>query len=184
MSAFALFDTPIGRCALLWRGGLVTGAALPGPELHATIASRWPGAIGAEPPPEIAAVVDDVRRLLSGDKIDLADVAVELGGIEQFERHVLEATRRIPPGETRTYGDLAREIGTPGAARAVGRALGRNPIPIVIPCHRVLAASGSGGFSAPGGASTKMKMLEIEGARRAGELELFERLPWALPPAR
>jgi methylated-DNA-[protein]-cysteine S-methyltransferase len=97
---------------------------------------------------------------------------------------VLEATLSIPVGETRTYGEIAKAVGAPGASRAVGRALGANPIPIIVPCHRVLAADGrSGGFSAPGGSSTKLKMLEIEGARRGSEPQLFERLPWRAKPA-
>jgi len=112
-------------------------------------------------------------------------VPVDIESLQPFERAVLKATRRIPLGETRTYGEIARDLGAPGAARAVGRALGANPVPIVIPCHRVLAASGSGGFSAPGGAATKMKMLEIEGARRGdAEPALFDDLPWAVRPAR
>jgi methylated-DNA-[protein]-cysteine S-methyltransferase len=156
---------------------------LPEPGLAGTIERRWPGAIETAPSPVISAVIEAVAALLSGEKTDLAGAPVDLSSLQPFERSVLEATRLIPPGETRTYGELARNIGSPGAARAVGRALGANPVPIIIPCHRVLAASGSGGFSAPGGATTKMKMLEIEGARRAGEPTLFEALPWAVRPA-
>jgi methylated-DNA-[protein]-cysteine S-methyltransferase len=106
-----------------------------------------------------------------------------MGDLPAFDRSVLEETRRIPCGETRTYGEIASALGSPGAARAVGSALGRNSIPIIIPCHRVLAASGrSGGFSAAGGTSTKLRILEIEGARRGPEPELFERLRWAVSP--
>ncbi len=185
-SCYALFDTSLGRCALLWRGGLVVGAALPeGDEarLRSSIERRFPGAKEAEPPAGIARAMDRIVALLAGEREDLGDVAVDLASLPEFERLVLQATRRIPCGETRTYGEIAAELGSPGAARAVGRALGRNPVPIIIPCHRVLAAAGrSGGFSAPGGASTKLKMLEIEGARRGAEPELFERLPWAMRP--
>ena len=71
----------------------------------------------------------------------------------------------FPPGTTMSYGEIAREIGEPAAAREVGQALGRNPFPIIVPCHRVLAAGGrTGGFSAKGGVATKFKMLAIEGA--------------------
>jgi methylated-DNA-[protein]-cysteine S-methyltransferase len=84
----------------------------------------------------------------------------------------------------RTYGDIAREIGEPHATQAVGAALGRNPVPIIIPCHRVLGAGGkAGGFSAPGGTATKFRMLEIEGARRPGDPELFETLPLKVKPS-
>ena len=100
-----------------------------------------------------------------------------------FDRSVYEAARRIPRGEVLSYGELAAQIGAPRAAQAVGRALGRNPVPIIVPCHRVLArGGGSGGFTAPGGLATKFRMLEIEGARRAGDPELFPALPLAVGP--
>ncbi|MGZ8287330.1 MAG: methylated-DNA--[protein]-cysteine S-methyltransferase [Allosphingosinicella sp.] len=120
--------------------------------------------------------------LLAGDRTDLGDIKVDPEG-SAFERNVWQAARRIPCGEVRSYGDIAREIGAPGAAQAVGLALGRNPVPIVVPCHRVLAADGrTGGFSAPGGVATKFRILEIEGARRSGEPELFESLPLRVKP--
>jgi methylated-DNA-[protein]-cysteine S-methyltransferase len=184
--AFFIFDTAIGRCALIWRGGLLVGAALPEAseaELQRSIERRFSSCVQAGPPPPIRAAMEAVVRLLSGEKEDLTGFELALGGLPGFDRSVLEEIRRIPCGETRTYGEVATMLGQPGAARAVGRALGRNPIPIIIPCHRVLAASGrSGGFSAPGGASTKLRILEIEGARRGREPELFERLPWAVSP--
>ena len=185
-SGYALFDTSIGRCALLWRGGLVVGAALPEASdeaMRRSLAHRFPGAAEADPPPEGGAAITAVIRLLEGESEDLSAVAVDLSALPEFEQRVLEETRRIPCGETRTYGEIAARLGTAGAARAVGGALGRNPIPIVIPCHRVLAASGrSGGFSAPGGVTTKMKMLQIERARRNAGQELFESLPLATRP--
>ena len=83
----------------------------------------------------------------------------------EFNRRVYAVTRTVPPGETTSYGEVAARIGEPGAAQAVGRALGQNPFPIVVPCHRVVAADGRlTGFSAPGGIDTKRRMLEIEGA--------------------
>ena len=184
--AFTIFRTAIGRCALMWRGGLIVGAALPEvaeAELWASLRRRFPGSAEADPPPFVRAAVEAVVRLLSGKVEDFGAVELETGNLPEFDRSVLDATRGIPCGETRTYGDIASAVGRPGAARAVGRALGRNPIPIIIPCHRVLAASGrSGGFSAPAGASTKLRILEIEGARRGPQPELFERLPWAVSP--
>jgi methylated-DNA-[protein]-cysteine S-methyltransferase len=185
-SGYVLFDTAIGRCALVWRGGLVVGAALPeaSDELaRQSLARRFPGAVESDPPPFAAAAIDRIASLLAGAGTDLGDIAVEAQG-SAFERDVWEAARRIPCGEVRSYGDIAREIGAPGAAQAVGLALGRNPVPIVIPCHRVLAADGrTGGFSAPGGVATKFRILEIEGARRSGEPELFESLPMRVRPA-
>jgi methylated-DNA-[protein]-cysteine S-methyltransferase len=115
----------------------------------------------------------------------LSAIAVDLGEASDFERQVYAAASAIPPGETRTYGELAAAIGAPEAAQAVGRALGRNPCPIIVPCHRIVGADGrSGGFSAPGGASTKLRMLDIERARRGSDASLFEQLPWAMKPDR
>jgi methylated-DNA-[protein]-cysteine S-methyltransferase len=183
---FALFDTAIGRCALVWRGGLVVGAALPegsDERARAGLARRFPGAAEAEPPPFAAAAIARIIGLLAGGRTDLGDIRVDLDG-SAFERNVWQAARRIPCGEVRSYGDIARDIGAPGAAQAVGLALGRNPAPIIVPCHRVLAADGkSGGFSAPGGVATKFRILEIEGARRPGEPELFESLPMRVKPS-
>jgi methylated-DNA-[protein]-cysteine S-methyltransferase len=180
--AFSSFDTPIGRCAIVWRVGFIVGASLPEADdaaLRLSIARRFPDATEAEPSPLIAAAIDAIRRLMDGATEDLANLAVDISALPEFERRVLEETRAIAPGETRTYGEVARSIGAPGAARAVGRALGRNPVPIIIPCHRILAASGkSGGFSAPGGASTKLRLLQLERARRGSEPQLFEHLPW------
>ncbi|MGA9581537.1 MAG: methylated-DNA--[protein]-cysteine S-methyltransferase [Allosphingosinicella sp.] len=184
-SGFALFDTAIGRCALVWRGGFVVGAGLPessDERARESLARRFPGAVEAEPPPFAADAIASIVSLLAGDGTDLGDIKLDPKG-SVFERNVWQAARRIPCGEVRSYGDLAREIGAPGAAQAVGLALGRNPVPILVPCHRVLAADGrSGGFSAPGGVATKFRILEIEGARRTGEPELFESLPMQVKP--
>ena len=85
--------------------------------------------------------------------------------VPDFHRRVYQVARTIPPGKTLTYGDVARRLGDPGAAQAVGQALGRNPFAIIVPCHRVVAAGGRiGGFSANGGAATKRRILAIEGA--------------------
>jgi methylated-DNA-[protein]-cysteine S-methyltransferase len=187
-SGFVFFETAIGRCALLWRGGLVVGAALPERDeaaLRGRLAARFPGAGEARPPAFVAEAAASIVRLLEGEKVDLAAIPVGLDGASRLERGVYAAARRIPCGEVRTYGEIALEIGAPGASQAVGAALGRNPVPIVVPCHRVLAAGGrSGGFSAPGGVATKFRILEIERARRPGETHLFEDLPLAVrPPA-
>jgi methylated-DNA-[protein]-cysteine S-methyltransferase len=182
---FALFDTAIGRCALVWRGGLVVGTALPeasDEKARESLARRFPAAVEGDPPPFVAQAIVQITDLLAGGKTDLGGIKVDPDG-SNFERDVWRAARRIPCGEVRSYGDIAREIGAPGAAQAVGLALGRNPVPILVPCHRVLAADGrSGGFSAPGGVATKFRILEIEGARRPGEPELFESLPMRVKP--
>ena len=183
---FVLFETAIGRCALIWRGGLVAGAALPERDeasLRRRLAARFPDASEALPPRFVAEAMALIVRLLGGEKVELGGIALDLEDASELERKVYDAARRIPCGEIRTYGEIAAEIGAPGAAQAVGAALGRNPVPIVVPCHRVLAAGGrSGGFPAPGGVETKFRMLEIERARRPGEAGLFDDLPLAVKP--
>lgn len=150
------FETPIGRCGI-WCGVRgITRVHLPevAAEDH-----------GVEPPPDVRYAIERITALLRGEPIDLSDIPLDMDGVPEFHRRVYALTQQIPPGETKTYGDIAGELGEPGAARAVGQALGRNPFPIVVPCHRVLAAGGkSGGFSAPGGVTTKRRLLEIEGA--------------------
>jgi methylated-DNA-[protein]-cysteine S-methyltransferase len=189
-AAFALFPTAIGACALVWRGETVIGALLPEASeaseaaTRARLLRRFPDAAETEPSGAIAEAIALIRRLLAGEKVDLAAIPIDLSAADEFERRVYAVTSAIPRGEVRTYGEVAAALGTPGAARAVGAALGRNPIPIIVPCHRVLASGGkSGGFSAPGGTATKFRMLAIEGAKRPGEPELFEALPLAVKPA-
>lgn len=184
---FYLFDTAIGRCALVWRGGLVTGAALPEASdeaMRRQLARRFPGAAEADPAGFVHDAANRIVSLLAGEDADLRGVPLGLEGSE-FEIKVWRAAQGIPCGAVRSYGELAADIGSPGAAQAVGLALGRNPAPILVPCHRILASGGkSGGFSAPGGVATKFRILEIEGARRPGERGLFDSLPLAVRPAR
>jgi len=167
----ALFDTAIGRCGVAWRGDRLRAVQLPERDDQATVrrlTSRLPELADpgpAEPPPPVARAMGAMAALLEGRRDQLLDIELDLDDIGAFERSVYEVTRAIPPGETLTYGEVARRIGEPGAARAVGRALGANPLPIVIPCHRVLGAGGQlVGFSANGGTETKRRMLLIEGA--------------------
>jgi methylated-DNA-[protein]-cysteine S-methyltransferase len=185
--ARATFPTAIGRCAIAWSSRAVVATALPGSDEADTVrhATRhYPEAVEVAPPSWICDVLERIARLLAGKVTHFDDVPLALDGANAFEQQVYRASLAIPHGETRTYGALARAIGQPGAARAVGRALGRNPIPIIIPCHRIVAADGrTGGFSAPGGVSTKMKLLQIERARSGAQSSLFD-LPWAAAPAR
>ena len=168
MHGYALFDTTLGRCAIAWSERGIVATQLPGSDDAATrrrIARALPGAVESPPPPAVAAAIDAITRLLAGEPDDLSSLALDLDGVPEFHRRVYDVARAIPPGETRSYGDLAKALGEPGAAQAVGRALGRNPVPIVVPCHRVLAANGAlHGFSAPGGVATKRRMLALEGA--------------------
>jgi methylated-DNA-[protein]-cysteine S-methyltransferase len=187
-AAFCMFDTAIGVAAVAWRGEALVASWLPEASrgaLEAAVRRRFPEGEQSEPPPAIARVIDAVERLLAGEAQDLGFAELDLDGVPAFEASVWLAARTIPPGETLTYGMLAARIGEPGAARAVGAALGRNRFPIVVPCHRILAATGTGGFSAPGGRDTKLRLLEIERAALPGEAPgLFGALPLRLAPER
>lgn len=175
---FCLFDTVLGPCGLAWTAQALAGVQLPEATPEATRARlrrEHPQAQEGEPPPFARAAAGRVAGLLAGARDDLRDLPLDLEGVPAFHCQVYALARAIPPGEVRTYGELARELGQPGAARAVGQALGANPFAPVVPCHRVLAAGGRpGGFSAEGGARTKLRMLEIEGARLGGEAGLFD----------
>ena len=119
----------------------------------------------ATPPAEIEAAIKRIQALLEGQPADLSMVDLDLADCPEFNRQVYAIARTIPPGATLTYGDIAKQLGGVELSRQVGTALGQNPCPIVVPCHRVLAAGGKpGGFSANGGVVTKLKMLAIEGA--------------------
>jgi methylated-DNA-[protein]-cysteine S-methyltransferase len=119
----------------------------------------------AEPTPEVRRAIVAIVELLAGKPNDLSDVVLDLQGVPEFNRGVYDIARTIPPGKTMTYGDIAKRLGGVELSRDVGQALGHNPCPIVVPCHRVLAAGNKpGGFSANGGVVTKLKMLQIEGA--------------------
>lgn len=166
-SRYCLFDTAIGPCGIAWaiEDDSLTAFELPGP----TPASRLKRLTGHEsadaPPTYVQEQIQRVQQHLDGDLQEFKDVTVDFDGIEPFALQVYDAIRLIPAGEMRTYGEIAKKIGQPKAAQAVGQALGHNPIPLIVPCHRVSAAGGkSGGFSAPGGRNTKARLLGIEGA--------------------
>jgi methylated-DNA-[protein]-cysteine S-methyltransferase len=165
---YTIFDTAIGACALAWGAHGVLAVGLPEADeraLRRRISRAVPGAHEAPPPAEIQRAIDDIVALLEGEPRNLSAIVLDMERVPEFNRRVYAVARTVPPGETITYGEIAERIGERGAAQAVGQALGRNPFPIVVPCHRVLAAGGRlGGFSARGGVATKRRMLAIEGA--------------------
>ncbi len=171
-AGFALFDTGIGRCGIAWgAAGVVLCVQLPEERDTATRARlrrRFPDAGEAAAPPPVRRAQAAIAALLRGEPADLAGIALDMSAVPEFHRRVYEVARAIPAGQTLSYGAVASRLGAPGAARAVGQALGRNPFAIVVPCHRVLAAGGRvGGFSANGGAATKLRLLALEGAAPA-----------------
>ncbi len=176
-AACHLFETAIGRCAVVWRGAMIVRVLLPAASeetLRATIARLYPGATDAQPPAPIASVIGKIVALCRGEAQAFDDAPLNRALIEPFAARVYAALDKVGFGETTTYGAIAEALGDKALSRAVGAALGANPFPIVIPCHRVTAAGGAmGGFSAPGGAATKRILLEIEGAFAASTLPLF-----------
>jgi len=174
---YCVFNTAVGRCAILWRGMLLQRVLLPAADegrLVALVRRIDPQASAAAPPAALAAVVDGIIALCSGQSPRFDDAPVDRALIEPFAGRVYAALAAVGFGETTTYGAIAEQLGDKGLARAVGAALGANPFPIVIPCHRVTASGGAiGGFSAPGGAETKRRLLEIEGAFALTTLPLF-----------
>jgi methylated-DNA-[protein]-cysteine S-methyltransferase len=165
---FTLFDTPIGICGIEWGPRGINGVQLPmgsADKTRSRIRQRHGEIAESEPTAEVQGAIGAILELLSGKPNDLADIVLDLAAVPEFNRGVYEIARTIPPGKTMTYGDIAKQLGGVELSRDVGHALGRNPCPIVVPCHRVLAAGNKpGGFSANGGVVTKLKMLAIEGA--------------------
>lgn len=169
---YILFDTAIGTCGLAFGPRGVTCFALPEATRDATEERlRRHASDGPTTPDDGPAwlrdAVAEITTHLGGSPRSFASVPLDLAFATPFVRAVYEALRRVPAGQTTSYGELARAIGVAGAARAVGRAMASNPIPLLIPCHRVLAAGGKrGGFSAYGGLGTKERLLAIEGCAR------------------
>jgi O-6-methylguanine DNA methyltransferase len=171
---FTLFDTVIGRCGIAWGPGGIVGVQLPEANEVKTRARlrEWSSdASECSPPPEVRRAVEAIVATLRGEATDLATIELDMENLPAFHRRVYQAARAIPPGTTVSYGEVAARVGAPGAARAVGQALGRNPFAIVVPCHRVLGAGGKvGGFSADGGITTKLRLLATEAPRPGGPL--------------
>ncbi len=173
-----LFDTAIGKCGVAWNDDALVSVQLPESDeagTRARMRRRLPGLKDVEPPHWVREVIVRVQALLCGEHDGLLDVPLAMERVPVFNQRVYEIARAIPPGRTMTYGEVAQQMGEPGAARAVGQALGHNPFAPVVPCHRVLAArSGAGGFSAEGGVATKLRMLQIEKAQLGSEPSLFD----------
>jgi methylated-DNA-[protein]-cysteine S-methyltransferase len=164
------FETELGCCVVAWTEAGITSVLLPSTD------RRPAPADGPDVPAFVRRAIEGMTAVLAGAADDLRDVPLDHRTVDPFRREVYAATRAIPPAVTRSYGEIARTIGRTGpeAAREVGAALARNPTPIIVPCHRVVAADGRlTGFSAPGGLATKRRMLELEGAPGYGQQALF-----------
>ncbi|HUI96738.1 MAG TPA: methylated-DNA--[protein]-cysteine S-methyltransferase [Xanthobacteraceae bacterium] len=178
---FTLFDTAIGRCGIAWTTRGVLAVNLPEADerrTRARVMRRCPRAREQAPPPEVARAIDGIVALLRGEPADLTGVALDMAAVPPFNAQVYAVARTIPPGRTITYGEIGKRLDIAGDAREIGQAMGQNPFPLIVPCHRVVAAGRkSGGFSANGGVVTKLRLLAIEGAEVDGTLPLFERAP-------
>ena len=165
-AAFTLFPTAIGPCGIAWGDLGILGLQLPEadePQARARMLRRFPAACEAAPPPEVRRTIDGIAGLLRGEPSDLSAAELDLTRVPPFHRRVYEIARTIAPGATLTYGEVARRLGDLTLARAVGQALGQNPFPIVVPCHRVIAADGAlHGYG--GGLDKKRWLLVHEGA--------------------
>ncbi|MBI2345899.1 MAG: methylated-DNA--[protein]-cysteine S-methyltransferase [Deltaproteobacteria bacterium] len=163
---FALFPTAVGVCGIAWTARGIRRVELPKTGRRKTMMQLSHGKPAHEqsaPPEWVRAVIRKLTRHLEGAQQDFTRVSIDLNGLPPFHQRTLKEARRIQPGQTVTYGALARQLRSPKAARAVGQALANNPVPIIVPCHRVLAAGGKlGGFSAAGGVTMKARLLAIE----------------------
>ncbi len=165
---YFIFETAGGFCGIAWNNVGITRFQLPTRSAERTernLLRRLSGAEPGAPPQDVVEAVAAVTRYFEGQEIDFSKFDIDLTEQDAFVKQIYAAARRIGWGHTTTYGSLAKELGAgPEAARDVGQAMAKNPIPLFIPCHRVLAAGGKvGGFSAPGGSATKIRMLALEG---------------------
>jgi methylated-DNA-[protein]-cysteine S-methyltransferase len=166
MNGYALFDTNAGRCGVAWGPLGLTAVQLPEADDGTTVArlmEQVPDARPMAPPGSVQEALDQIVALLNGEASDLSSVELDMTEVPPFHRRVYQLIRTIAPGETMSYGEVATLLGSSGAARAVGQAMRRNPFPLVVPCHRIVAAGGKlGGFSANGGLATKVHLLALE----------------------
>jgi methylated-DNA-[protein]-cysteine S-methyltransferase len=185
---FTLFDSAIGCCGIAWSARGVVGVQLPERDDRATrdrLRRRFPDTSEATPPTDIQQGIAGIVALLRGEARDLCFITLDMDGIPPFRQSIYAVLRSIPPGATLSYGEIATRLGDGSGARDVGEAMGKNPFPIIVPCHRVVAAGGKvGGFSAAGGITTKLRLLNIEGALVGEAPTLFENLPMAARPGR
>jgi methylated-DNA-[protein]-cysteine S-methyltransferase len=164
----ALFETAIGTCALAWGDEGIVGVHLPEATQEETVSrllARFPRAQRRVPDGAEAEAIRAFIKLIETGRGQLLDIKLDMRAVPDFNRVVYRHLRQVPPGQTTTYGELAKLAGDKGAARAVGIAMAKNPWPIIVPCHRVLASEGkSGGFSGGLGVATKIRLLQGEGA--------------------
>jgi methylated-DNA-[protein]-cysteine S-methyltransferase len=183
---YSIFDTGIGRCGIAWGDKGVVGVQLPETreiETRRRLFKLYPEARELRPPLNVEIAIDGIVALLRGQACDFSDVTLDMQGIPAFNQRVYQFTRTIPRGETRTYGEVAAALRASGAAHSVAQAISRNPLMIIVPCHRVLeAGSYADRISPNGGAISKRRLLSIEGAGSPSNKTLFDVLLPVAPP--
>jgi methylated-DNA-[protein]-cysteine S-methyltransferase len=165
---YTIFGTSNGFAAVAWSENGISGVRLPASteaRAEASILRRFPQARRSPPSALVTSLISDINRYFNGEKVDFSAIPLDFGSQDPFFAQVYSEVRKLGWGETTTYGAVAKVLGAPPqAARDVGQAMASNPMPLIVPCHRILAAGGKlGGFSAPGGSSSKARMLELEG---------------------
>jgi methylated-DNA-[protein]-cysteine S-methyltransferase len=178
--AYSIFDTAIGRCGIVWNGAGVVAVQLPEAreiDTRRRIFKVDPDAREQRPTDNAELAIEGIVAMLQGRDADLSDVSLDVAGLTGFNRRVYEFARTIPRGETRTYDEIARQLGASGASHSVAQAIARNPFMIIVPCHRVLEAGNYADRISPyGGMISKRRLLSIEGAHPTAGKTLFEAL--------
>ncbi|MEL7025332.1 MAG: methylated-DNA--[protein]-cysteine S-methyltransferase [Pseudomonadota bacterium] len=162
------FTTPLGICAVAWSDQGLTRVLIAEPSLE-DITRRLSDNLdqtNEQVPPFVHRAVNTLSAYFAGEDVSMDDTTLDVSRLSPFRSSVYRMLRNVPRGTTTTYGELATRLDKPGAARAIGIAMGENPWPVVVPCHRVLASGGDiGGFSAHGGVRTKRQLLRLEGVQ-------------------
>ena len=183
---YAVFDTGVGRCGIVWSDAGVVGVQLPEAreiDTRRRLFRHFPEARELRPPVDTELAIEGIVALLRGGVSDFSDVELDTSGIPAFNQRVYNLTRGIPRGETRTYGEIASQLRVSGAARSVAQAIAKNPFVIIVPCHRVLEAGHTADQISPsGGTISKRHLLSIEGSRTSTSKTLFDVLLPVAPP--
>ncbi|MBI5183753.1 MAG: methylated-DNA--[protein]-cysteine S-methyltransferase [Nitrospinae bacterium] len=164
MFSYSIFETRLGLCGIVGRDNRLVEVVLPGYEREEIVDYLRLKYKGDENNPLFLKELErDIKGYFEGERIGFAHIHIDLSGSTPFQKEVYMITRSIPYAEVRTYGWIVNRLNLSNAQRAVGGALARNPIPLIIPCHRVIRKDGKlGGFSAPGGIKLKIEMLKLE----------------------
>ncbi len=183
---YTIFDTTVGRCGIAWSQTGIVGVHLPEAreiETRGRLLRQYPDAREMRPPLGVEIAIEGIVTLLRGGAADFSDAVLDMHGIPAFNQRVYEFARRIPRGETRTYGEVAVQLRASGAAHSVATAISRNPFMIIVPCHRVLeAGSYADKISPNGGSISKRRLLSIEGYGSKSSKTLFDVLLPVAPP--